>query len=193
VDRIRQLRNIVHEWADPADTPVLCTVLLLALISFSFDPSLSMEGVLRWEGSVMWMESVLPTLQHGVVLLCFYWITVLLPASFFPKMHPLIGSALRFSSWLIGAVCWWQSFIVTYRLLGLFSVVTGLLFGGVGVVPFALFAVAAKGDWNIFGNLMITLNLTLAARVLARIIAKRAARMRLAIREKDYSVDDYNL
>jgi hypothetical protein len=137
------------------------------------------------------MESVLPTLQHGVVLICYYWIAVLLPASLLRRMHPLIGSTLKLSSWLIGGVCWWQSFIVTYRLLGLISVATGLLFAGVGVVPMALVASAAKGEWNIFGNLMITLNLTLAARVLARIIAKRAARMRLAIRPRDYAVDDY--
>jgi hypothetical protein len=108
-------------------------------------------------------------------------------------MHPLIGSALRLSSWFIGGVCWWQSFIVTYRLLGLLSVATGLLFAGVGVVPIALFASASRGQWNIFGNLMITLNLALAARVLARIIANRSARMRLANRTRDYSVDDYNL
>jgi len=189
---MRQFRKIAHEWAT-ADPPVLCTVLLLTLISFSLDPGQSLEGVLRWEGSVTWMESVLPTLQHAVVVICYYWIAALLPASAFRRMHPLIGSALRLSSWFIGGVCWWQSFIVTYRLLGLLSVATGLLFAGVGVVPIALFASASRGQWNIFGNLMITLNLTLAARILARIIAKRAARMRLAIRARDYSVDDYDL
>ncbi len=193
MDRIKQFRNTVFQHATNSGTPFLSAVFpLFALISLSFDPGQTMENVLKWEGSVRWMESVLPLLQHGVVMIVYYWIAALLPACFIRRLHPLVGQALRISSWLTGGVCWWQAFIVTYRMLGSLSVVTGLLFAGVGVVPLAVAASAARGQWNIFGNLMMTLSLTVAARILARILAKRTARLRLSVRARSYSVDDYS-
>ncbi len=158
----------------------------------SFDLGQSMEGGLRWENTVRWMESALPILHQGVVLVVFLWVTALLPLSVFRKMHPLIGSMLRTSSLFVGVVCAWQSVIVGYRLMGWLAVVTGLMFAGVGVVPMALLASANKGEWNTFGSLSAALALTIIPRVLAKLIAKRSARMKLSGRTRCYSVDDYN-
>jgi hypothetical protein len=165
---------------------------VFAMIGFSFDVSQSMEGILRWENTVRWMESALPILHQGVVLLVFYWITALLPLSVFRKMHPMIGSMLKASSLFIGGVCCWHSFIVTYRLMGSLAVIMGLMFAGVGVVPMALLASATRSDWSIFENLAVTLVLTILPRILAKIIAKRSARMQLSTRGRSYSVDDYH-
>jgi uncharacterized membrane protein len=165
---------------------------LFVLIGFSFQPGQGMEGVLRWEDAVRWMESALPLLQHGVALIVYYWVAALLPALFFRRMHPVVGSALKISSLLTAGVCWWQSLIVTYHLMGWFAVVMGLFFAGVGVVPMAILASAAKGQWDTFGNLMATLGLTLLARILARIIANRVARVRIPRIARTYVADDYD-
>src|ERR1700733_4570745 len=115
---------------------------ILGLIAFSFDLTPSMESALQFELLMRRMESILPVLQKCLPILVSYWFTVLLPMYLFPRMRPLIASSLRASSLLIGIVCWWQSFIVTYRLLGGGALIAGTLCLGIGVVPGALYATA---------------------------------------------------
>jgi hypothetical protein len=158
---------------------------LLALIPVSFDLRQSLEGVQGFEMVVSWMESALPVLQNWLPFIVYFWFTVLLPIYIFPRMRPLIVSSLRVSALLIGIVCWWQSFIVTYRMLGGLALIAGTLFAGVGVAPLALFATAKSDRGETFGEIMVTLVLMLAARFMARAIAGREART------KPVHVDDY--
>jgi hypothetical protein len=151
---------------------------IVGLIAFPFDLTPSMEGALRFELLVRRMESILPVLQNLLPILVFYWFTVLLPMYIFPRMRPLISSSLKASALLIGIVCWWQSFIVTYRLLGGAVLIAGTLFMGIGVVPAALFATASTNDGLTFGEIMVTLVLTVAARFLAKAITSRASRVK---------------
>jgi hypothetical protein len=111
----------------------------------------------------------------------------LLPMYIFPRMRPLIASSLKASSLLIGIVCWWQAFIVTYRLLGGVALIAGTICMGIGVVPAALYATASRNDGGTFGEIMVTLVLTVAARFLVRAITGRATRMKPA------PVSDYDL
>jgi hypothetical protein len=154
-------------------------------VSFDFTPS--METALRLEMVMRRMEAILPVLQNCVPILVSYWFTVLLPMYIFPRMRPLIASSLRVSALLIGIVCWWQSFIVTYRLLGGVALIAGTLCMGIGVVPAALFATATTNDGLTFGEIMVTLVLTVAARFLAKAITSRASRLKPA-RVPDYEV-----
>jgi hypothetical protein len=70
---------------------------ILSLAAYPFDMTPSTENTLQFEMLMRRMESILPVLS------------------------------LRVSSLLIGIVCWWQSFIVTYRLLGGVAVMVGTL------------------------------------------------------------------
>jgi hypothetical protein len=158
-----------------------------ALIAFSFDLTPSMETSLRFEMIMRRMESLLPILQYCLPVLVFYWFTVLLPMYIFRRMRPLIVSSLKVSSLLIGIVCWWQSFIVTYRLLGGVALMIGTLCMGIGVVPAALYATASRNDAGTFGEILVPLVLTAAARFLARAITGRASGMKRA------PVPDYDL
>ena len=139
-----------------------------------------MESALQFELLIRRMESILPVLQNCLPILIAYWFTVLLPMYIFPRMRPLTASSLRVSSLLIGIVCWWQSFVVTYRLLGGAALIAGTLCMGIGVVPAALFATASTNDGLTFGEIMVTLVLTVAARFLAKAITSRASRMKPA-------------
>jgi len=151
-----------------------------------------MESVLRWENAVRWMEALLPVLLDGVALVLYYWVAVLLPLSFFRRMHPLIATMLKTSSIVIGGVCWWQSVIVTYRMLGWLCVVVGLALVGLGVVPMALAITAARGEWSEFGSLLATAALTLIPRYIAKSMTRRATKAQFAGRAKTYYADDCN-
>jgi hypothetical protein len=147
---------------------------------FSFDLTPSMEGALRFELILRRMETILPILQNCLPILVSYWFTVLLPMYIFPRMRRVIASSLTVSALLIGIVCWWQSFIVTYRLLGGAALIVGTLCMGIGVVPAALFATASTNDDLTFAEIMVTLVLTLTAWFLAKAITSRASRMKPA-------------
>jgi hypothetical protein len=156
---------------------MLCPARLIAL---AFDLSPSMETSLRFELIVRRMESLLPIFQNSLPIVVFYWFVVLLPMFIFPKMRRVIASLLRLSSLLTGIVCWWQSFIVTYRLLGGTVLAIGTLCGIIGVVPPALYATAARNDGVTFGEIAVTLVLTVAGRFIAKAITNRALRMKPA-------------
>jgi hypothetical protein len=183
--------NIIKQFRGLAALGAFGVMPLFGQFGFSFDPGSSRESVLTWEACIRWMESALPTIQHGAALVVFFWIAALLPMSVFRRMHPVIAASLRMTSVFIGAVCWWQSVIVTYRMLGWLCVATGLLFVGVGVVPLAVIATASKGEWIVFVDLMGALALTLISRLIARVMSNRAARLNLAGRTRTHYADDY--
>jgi hypothetical protein len=133
----------------------------------------SMEGALRWQTVIQWMESALPMLQDMVTLLFCNWVAVLVPMSMFRRAHPLIARILRVSSLVMGGVCWWQALIVTWQLLGSFAVSVGLLCAGIGVIPMALFATGVRGQWDPFRDLAISAILALVPRIVAKFISKR--------------------
>lgn len=189
MNRTQQLRNI-GRGAGAGGIPGFCAFGLLPLfgfIGFSFHPSL--QGILRPERIVRWMERALPLLQTVIALIVYYWVAVLLPMYGFRGMHRLIAATLRTSSVFIGGVCWWQSFIVTYRLLGWLSVVAGLLLAGVGVVPMALFATVLKRQRDVLAYLLTEAALTVVPRLAARFITNRAERMRVAAVARGFSAD----
>ncbi|HVW10487.1 MAG TPA: hypothetical protein VHC90_17990 [Bryobacteraceae bacterium] len=152
----------------------------------------SMESALRWESAVRWMESVLPTLQDAATLVFCSWIAVLIPMSVFRRAHPLIARILRGTSLFVGGVCWWQSLIATYRLLGWLAVSIGILCGGVGVVPMALFATGVRGNWDLFRDIAIGGILTVVPRIIAKFIEKRQAKMQVPAAITSYYSSDFS-
>lgn len=166
---------------------------MLALISFAaFDPGSSMEGILRWEGTVRWMESVLPLLQDAATLIFCSWVAVLIPMSVFRRAHPTIAKILRVSSVFVGGVCWWHAFIVTYRLMGWLATVIGVLLAGIGVIPMALFAAGVKNDWEIFRDLVAASILTIVPRIIAKFITAREAKIQRPVAVSSYYSGDFH-
>jgi hypothetical protein len=153
----------------------------------------SMEGALRWQTAIQWMENVLPRLQDMSTLLFCGWVAVLIPMSIFRRAHPLIARILRGSSLFMGGLCWWQSLIVTWHLLGSFAVSVGLLCAGVGVIPMALFATAVRGQWDPFRDLAISAILTLVPRIVAKFIAKRQQKLQLPATVGSYYSRDFSV
>ena len=46
-------------------------VVPVFLLGLSFDMGSSLEGILKWETAVRWMESVLPLLQTGTTVIVY--------------------------------------------------------------------------------------------------------------------------
>jgi hypothetical protein len=153
----------------------------------------SMEGALRWQTAIQWMEAVLPSLQDAATLLFCCWVAVLIPMSVFRRAHPLIARILRVSSLFMGGVCWWQALIVTWKLLGSFAVSVGLLCAGVGVIPMALFATGVRGEWDLFRDLVTSAILTLVPRIVAKFIARRQEKMQLPAAVGSYCSRDFSV
>jgi hypothetical protein len=88
------------------------------------------------------------------------------------------------SSILMGAMCWWYSFIVTYRMLGWAFVCIGVLCGGLGVVPMAIYAAANRGDAVAFLSVTAALAMTVIPRSIAKSIRMRIVMRRNAARAR---------
>jgi hypothetical protein len=153
----------------------------------------SMESALRWQTAIQWMEAVLPRLQDAGNLLFCTWVAVLIPMSVFRRAHPLIAQILRVSSVFMGGVCWWQSLIVTWHLLGSFAVSVGLLCAGVGVIPMALFATGVRGQWDPFRDLAVSAILALVPRIVAKFITRRQAKLHLPVTVGSYYSSDFSV
>jgi hypothetical protein len=132
-----------------------------------------MEGIVNWMESSVW-----PWLQAGGELVMAVWICVVLPLLLFRKSRRLAATILVYTSYYMGFSCWWFSFIVTYRVLGLLWLVAGFLFMGVGVVPLAVAGVFLKslggaGLWPTFWNLILALASAFIPRVVSVLIVHR--------------------
>jgi hypothetical protein len=76
----------------------------------------------------------------------FLWI-VFVPLLFFKKSRPLAGT-LYICTACVTHLNWWLfSFVVTYKTLGGFWLVIGLLFAGMGVLPLAFVGEMIRGMW----------------------------------------------
>ena len=169
----------------------LSSIAAVRQLDYLFDGSSSMEGALKWETLVRWMEAVYPLFQNAVGILVCYWIAVLIPMSIFRRLHGFIAGTLNASSILIGFVCWWHCVVVADRLLGSLVTAVGLLCGGIGVVPAALFASARERDWDFVSNILVLTLLMVIARTVAKLITARAPRTRLVLRGTHYYSDEY--
>ena len=81
---------------------------------------------------------------------------------------------LLFCSFVFGFVLWVWSFIVTYALWGVFGVVFGLFFAGIGIVPVAFLAILFHAKWSSLWDFLFMIAATLGSRLLAFWFASKA-------------------
>jgi hypothetical protein len=100
-------------------------------------------------------------------------VVVGLPLAIFKRMRAFVAVAILYSSFVYGLLAWLTGFVITYTYWGVFGVVLGLFFAGVGVVPFGLLASAFHG-WNGFVPLLVLVVLTFGTRIGAFALATSA-------------------
>lgn len=119
------------------------------------------------------------------------WITLLLfvPLALLPATRGVSGNGLVIASHVFGLILWLWGMAITYQMWGLFWLVVGLGFFGVGVVPIAMIAVVFEGEWMALGNLSFLLVLTLASRGFGYWLIEKAA-LRRMLRDYNQAQDE---
>jgi hypothetical protein len=119
------------------------------------------------KGIIDWLQfSLFPVLEPVVAICIAAWVFICLPASFFRKARPWVGVALLYGSLITGFACWILSVILTYRTLGIFWLIWGLVLGGVGVLPIALIGLVCRGLWSSIPDLLFAIATALLPRIL---------------------------
>lgn len=122
------------------------------------------------KGSLWASEHLLePLIAAGSIALAID-VVVLLPLSLIKPCRGFTGFCLFISSYVFGAVTWLISFVTVYSLWGIFGVLLGLLFLGVGVVPLALLASLFHGDWSWLVTIIGLSVITMGTRVLSFVL-----------------------
>jgi hypothetical protein len=120
---------------------------------------------------------------------------VLLACSAIPAMRSFSAVGIMYASLVFGAILWIWGMGYTYVAWGLFGVMIGLVFLGVGVVPIAMVAALVHGDWGnlalFFGAVVLTFGSRGLANWLAAKADERTARLNMAdIDVKAYEISD---
>jgi hypothetical protein len=102
------------------------------------------------------------SLVAGIVLFL-----VLLPLSVVKRARPFSGSLILVISFIFGITLWMEGFLVTLSTWGIFAVIFGLFFAGIGVVPIAMLASLVHGSWTALLELVIGVILTFGCRIFA--------------------------
>ena len=90
--------------------------------------------------------------------------------AFFRKGRGIGGLGLVLSSYVIGFSLWVWSLIVAYALAGVFWIIVGLLFVGIGVIPIAMVAAALNAQWSVAGQMLIGIIVVYTLRVVGTLL-----------------------
>lgn len=93
-------------------------------------------------------------------------ITILPILAMWRRTRGVAGIIYFCSSYVFGLTAWIMGFIITLSLWGWFGVIVGLIFAGVGVVPFGIIASLIHREWMLALNLFLTVLLTFGIRFL---------------------------
>lgn len=124
-------------------------------------------AALIFTGVPVLAKTILPALwvTGGIALV--FWFFVVVPFSFIRRFRPFSAISGLLVSCLFGATLWTQSLLLAFGAWGPGAVFLGLLFAGIGVVPIALAAMAFRGEWGFFGELLFLILLTWGSRYFA--------------------------
>jgi hypothetical protein len=135
----------------------------LTYLAFASLPVILIVAFLK---SIEWIgETLLPILATGSVI-GFLLVVPFLLLSIFRAIRPWAGLGLTLSSYAIGLHLWVWSLLIAYALAGIFWIVVGLIFAGIGVVAVAAVASALNHEWFVLIQIVVTVVIVYALRVL---------------------------
>ena len=121
--------------------------------------------VLFLKGATFMANEFLPFLTTASAWLFWILLILALPISFIKRARGVMSIVFLISSYVFGVTGWLIGFALTYYYWGVFWLIVGLFFAGVGVVPLGLLASAFNGGWGQFWNLLLILIITYATRM----------------------------
>jgi hypothetical protein len=136
--------------------------------------ALLIVGLLFLKGAVWLSDKALPILlvvKDWLLLLCFL---VLIPLAMFRSTRVLAANGMIAASIVFGLVLWMLSCVLVYDTFGIFGLVVGLVFMGIGVVPIAIFSTIVHGMWAPLVAIVIMIVATWGFRFLAVYVLSKA-------------------
>lgn len=127
-------------------------------------------------GGVWVSKHLLPWLTVISFIVFAIVIFVLLPLAIPRATRGFSSVAILIASYVFGATLWMFGLLLTYFTWGIFAVIVGLVFLGIGVVPIAMFATLIKGMWGPFFTLVLLAIATYGCRVGAVSLAESVDR-----------------
>ena len=118
------------------------------------------------KGATFIFESWLVLLVIGVLGLFLTIDIVVFTLPLVLKVMPFALQVFTISSYVYGSILWLLSIYISHKVFGVFWLVFGLLFAGVGVLPIAIFGVILKQWWPILYLILFLLALTIITRFL---------------------------
>jgi hypothetical protein len=116
----------------------------------------------------VWVGSKALPYLYAIAWICLgLTILVFLPLAFIKKTRHFGVYCIYGSSFVYGITLWFLGLLLTAALWGYAAVLIGLIFLGIGVVPFAMLATLFKGMWGELGALIVLTILTFGTRALA--------------------------
>ena len=125
-------------------------------------------------GAAWVSEKALPILSTVGAISFLLLILIGLPLSIFKRCRGVCAIAFVYWSYLCGLCLWMTSLLVTINLWGYMAAVIGLFMAGIGVFPIAVLACMFKGEWSLFGQLLIQLIVLIGARYYGFYLAGKA-------------------
>ena len=135
--------------------------------------------VLMFVKGGLWVgEKAYPVLSSFSKIALILAVFLLAPLAFFKPTRTFAGLGIYFASYVFGLTLWVWSLILTYNLWGIFAVIIGLFFAGIGIVPIALMATLFSGVWSTFGELILLMAFVPICRMFGIFLVARAAALR---------------
>jgi len=130
--------------------------------------------ILAFVKSMAWIMDVLfpkVVVASGIALLS---VPVLLLFAIPRKTRPWAGLLMTIASYVIGLHLWLWSFIIAFTLAGLFWLIVGLFFAGVGVVAVAAIAAVLNAEWAVAGQIVLGVVIVYALRFFGMFLIEKS-------------------
>jgi hypothetical protein len=154
-------------------------IILLAFLSLPF---IFIYGAVEFS---IWALDWIPDAIGWLIIICLPIAILCL----FPFCRGFSSNFFGLASFAFGFILWIYCLAYTYTEWGLFGVIVGVVFFGIGVVLTGLISALLSGAWIVLGNIAFLLGLYIVARLLSGWMAYLNENRRLLKSMEGYSSD----
>jgi hypothetical protein len=124
--------------------------------------------------SIGWIAEVLLPISGWVTLIALLLVPIFLLAAIPRAIRGWAGLGILLSSYAVGISLWLWSLVIAYAMAGVFWIIVGLFFAGIGVVAVAGIASALHGEWLIFIQIVVGVVIVYGLRVLGNYLIEKS-------------------
>jgi hypothetical protein len=124
--------------------------------------------------SIGWIARVVLPIFGWISGIALLLVPVLLLISIARSLRGWAGLGIVLASYAVGFSLWVWALVIAFVMAGLFWMIVGLVFAGVGVVFVAIVASAIHGEWSVFIQLIVGVVVVYFLRVIGNVLIERS-------------------